>query len=589
MRSTAPLRRPTFEASLVLLIAAPAGWLAGGCQSSGPTRPTATTQVERLARAYPELGSGRFAVVADFEDPRHMELFQLISVSPHARRTLDPRLGRVETGQGCLVFNTGSPNDTLVITNEFATQWYLKRDWRPFDLLLMGVYSPQEGLALQVTIGGGGARERVATHASIPLSQAWNLVRLDLAEIADRIPMDDVREIRLAVSGATAPVALRFDDILLTSHREDLLGDSHNREAGLYVQRVGRRWRIGAASRDADFEITFANGQIVEWYNMAADPYRLRNLVRGTVLGPAIVAVGAPEPGTAVAIHSRIIEMTAVRVVLTCEWRYASEQDGRDTVRRWIYTIYPNGQLYVAVDAPGKTKTWSAPQLGLVVSLAATPTDKLQAEIVTASSDIQPALPLPFLVARHQPADAMLLYVVDDHDGPARITETPSPDGSQADARAQRSFAALIDTRDGAPAPWSCHLLLAKSTKVSDEEALSRALDYARPARPRMELGALAGPADRAGFDAASGCHVLVPEQGRVRFVLDGSKRSLFSPAFQVITKEPSDAWVYVDHLILENVVRDAYGNVVFQIPGIIKKRILVEVLFRKTSSREGA
>ena len=38
-------------------------------------------------------------------------------------------------------------------------------------------------------------------------------------------------------------------------------------------------------------------------------------------------------------------------------------------------------------------------------------------------------------------------------------------------------------------------------------------------------------------------------------------------------------AWVYVDHLIFDQVAHDAQGNLIFQLPGIIRKPTMVEVI----------
>lgn len=572
--------------------------VSGGCQGPGPRQDGGPTQVERLARVYPELRGGRFAVVADFEDSRQMQLFQLVSISPEARRRLAPDRGRSETGTGCLEFTVGSPNDTLVITNEFATDWYLKRDWRPFDLLLLSLHAPRGDLRAEITVLGGPPRDQMRAHASIPLESGWNVVRLDLAEIGERIPLDDAREIRLSISGAAGRTEILLDDILLTGNREDLFGDSQDKAAGLYVQRVGRRWRIGAGGPDAGFEVTFANGQIVEWYNTAADPFRLKNLVRGTALGPATVPIGAADPGKAVAVRSRIVEMNKVRVVLTCEWRFADDPASARTAAgdqpyaRWVYTIYSTGQMYVAVEASTRTSTWSAPQIGLAVTVASARDADFETIISTLPSETATARPTPFLLARAPKCDAALLYVVDDHDRPIEITETVWPAGKDSTATNRTIFMAVAEPTDGAIQSWTCHLLLGAASRLSLDDATARVLGYARPVSPQLQIGSFL-PTDergglRDGFDTASGCYVIAPERGQVRLVIDGTKQPVYAPAFQIVQPGNSAAWVYVDHLIFEKVARDPGGGVIFQLPGVIRKRTLVEVLFPRSRSASG-
>lgn len=557
-------------------------------------------------QVYPELQSGRFLIIADFEDPKYMELFQLISVSDEAKCVLDGKGGRAETGRGCLQFTAGSPSDTVVINNTAATNWYLKRDWRPYDLLMMNIHSPKRNLAAEITIAGGPPDERLAAHASISLQQGWNAVRLDLAEIGERIPLDDVQEIRLAVTGAAKPVELCFDDILLTGYREDLFGDSHDREAGLYVQRVGRRWKIGAAGPDADFEMTFANGQIVEWYNVAADPYRLRNLIRGTTLGPSPIVLAPPgaeegdfsKLGENVVVRSRIVEMNAVRTVVTCEWRFVddreSAQGGLDhrPLQRWVYAIYPSGQVYVAVKATARTESGETLPLGFAVTLASAPEDELET-YVSARADSAGAQQTPaYATARSKPHDAFLLYVMDDAGRPMRITES-APGTDPTSASTERvSFIAVGDGPEGDVETWASHILLGSASVITDEEALARALDYASPTAPRLELGSFVSvdgdDSGSTGFDPTSGCHVIAPDRGRVRFVIDGGERPRFSPVFQIISPDNHEAWVYVDHLIFDRVARDAQGNLIFQLPGMVGKLTLVEVLFRRPERLSG-
>ena len=65
----------------------------GGCQSAHQGHGRPATQTDRLMQAYDDLRGGRFVVIADFENPLHMELFQLVSVSEQARCVLDKRGG----------------------------------------------------------------------------------------------------------------------------------------------------------------------------------------------------------------------------------------------------------------------------------------------------------------------------------------------------------------------------------------------------------------------------------------------------------------------------------------------------------------
>ncbi len=562
-----------------------------GCRHLGLKRPDPPTQTDRLMRAYPELRGGRrFVVIADFENPAHMELVQLISVSDRPRCVLDRTGGRAETGKACLRFTAGSPDDTIVISNSIAENWYLKRDWRDYDLLLMNIKSPRRSLRAEVEIAAGAPERRLAVHSSVALEKGWNAIRLDLAEVGERIPLDDVREMRLSMSGLDKPTDFYFDDLILTGNREDLFGDSRNTEGALYVQRAGRRWNVGAGGR---FELTFANGQIVRWHNLAHDPYRVRNLVEGTTLGPSPMVIGASDTGESgfaelgkmVVARARITEMNPVRVVITCEWRFVDDVDAplnNQPFQRWVYTIYPTGQVYVAVECTAKTNSWSASQLGLAVTLSSRTGDGLQTR--TSSESAQPPT---FATARTESTDSFLLYTLSE---PHRFVPIRQ---QVADERRRVSLVATRPAKGLDVETWVCQLTLGPASEISDRQASARAIDYCEPGGLHLELGSF-GAADRPtvgqnGFDQASGCYVIAPDGGQARFVIDGRVRPRFSPAFQIIDTEKLEAWIYVNHLIFDKVARDADGNLIFQLPKTIRDRTTVEVLLRRSQRLGGA
>jgi hypothetical protein len=586
------------RSGLVFIISLTVIAVSDGCRAPRPGRPEPPTLTDRLMRAYPELQGGRFVVIADFERPEQMEIFQLISVSDEAECVLDPARGRTDTGAGCLRFTANSPGDTIVVNNTRAAHWSLRRDWRAFDLLLMSIQSPVAGLVLDITVAGGRPEERRAAAAALPLADGWMVGRLDLAQIAESVPMDDIREIRLAVSGASRPVQLLLDDIILTEHRMDLLGDASNRHGGLYVRRVGRRLKIGAGRPGSDFELTFSNGQIVEWYNIAADPYRLHNLVRGTTLGPMPVPVGpdsgnergVSNAGEALAVRSRLVEMNAVRAVVSSEWRFVDDAEasggnsGGRPVQRWTYTIYPSGQIYVSVEAASAARTWSVPRLGLAVALASPPSEELRTFVGGDGEGDEVARSPVYGTVRNTTNDALLLYVVHNGQEAMRISDAPATSGKAPIGADSVSLVAFGEKQGRNVEKWSCHMFVGSSSEVSDEEVLARAVAYARPVPPRVEQGSLvadgAGLSGAAGFDPGTGCYTIAPGPGGVRFVLDGSEQPYFSPRFRISSSADREAWVYVDHSIFDGVARDTGGDLLFQLPGAIRKPVLVEVLF---------
>ncbi len=562
----------------------------GGCQSVHQGRGRPATQTDRLMQAYDDLRGGRFVVIADFENPLHMELFQLVSVSDKARCVLDKRGGRPQTGKACLRFDTGSPDDTVVITNAASANWYLKRDWRPYDLLLMVVESPDRGLSMSIAVTGGTDASASTVHSEIPLEKGWNLVRLDLAEVGERIPLDDIQGLRLSLSGAESAATVRLDDLILASNTEDVFGDSGNREGDLYVQRVGRRWRVGAGGR---FETTFANGQIVGWHNLAADPHRLRNLVAGTTLGPYPLTLVDGEPdeqgfaalAPAVMVHPRIVEMSAVRVVVACDWRFVEGSDASPDGRpfqRWVYTIYPTGQIYARVECTARVEGWSAGQLGLAVSMSAIGKDAIQVHTAT-----DPSQPPTYAVGRSVSGGYSLTFA------PAQPCSVTSVQERAESGARQITFIASKPPSEAAIERWACVLSLGTSGDVSKEELAVPVADYHQPPALDLQAGSLVTAGSpyltAEGFDRASGSYLVVPEDGHVQVVVAARKPLGYGVAITVMDSRGLDAWVYVNHLIHEQVARDADGNVVFQLPAAVGKSAVVEVLLRRRPRSDDA
>jgi len=339
------------------------------------------------------------------------------------------------------------------------------------------------------------------------------------------------------------------------------------------------------------FELTFANGQIVGWHNLASDPYRLRNLVQGTSLGPDLLAIteeGAPqeleESGGAVLVRPQLIEMTPVRIVLASEWRHSHDQKGsleEPPFRRWVYTVYPSGQIYAAVECAAPTlPAASSGQTGLAVTIAAPDDQNVQTVLHGPAGETD--APVAYATVRDGSGFAFLLYVPAQESGsPLRMLEQPDED---------RRRLSLLAVRPGEPraeGPWYCHLLLAPADLVGDEEAEVRAMGFQHPSALDLQLGSLAdraGPtSDLNGFDRESGSYVIRPDRGRVRLTIDGTTRPVFSPAFRIINSDERPAQVYVDHIVLDATAVTPAGDLIFQIPRTIRERAVVEVFFRRS------
>jgi len=565
------------------ILAIPGVLVISGCVAYKPLGPT---QSDRLMQTYPDLLNGRFAVIADFESPGHKELVQCEIRSPQATCRVRPTGGRRETGRHAVEFVAGSDEDAVALNNLEAENWSLTRDWRPYDLLLLSVHSPERGLNAVVQVAAGSSAERLSAESSVPLAEGWNVLRLDLEEIAEHLPLDDIQEIRISVARVDHPIRIQLDDIILTGNRRDLFGDSGNTEGRLYLQQVGRRWRVGAGGR---FELTFANGQIVAWYNLANDPYRLQNLVQGTTLGPNPLVLtesdtseSPPEATRSVIVHPQVLEVNSVRAVIAGEWRPADDLDAsqdQPAICRSVYTIYPTGQIFAQVEYSVSTLPTSAGRTGLAITLA-TP-DRGELRTYLAQRTESSAEDVPFATAHNASADASVLYVAAPSD-PAPLDMIEQLNEEQR----RLSLVAVGEGEGPVQGPWQCHVLLASTDELTTDEALARANGFRHPPAPGLQLGSLverSGPRPNPnGFDLASGCFVIDPDRGRVRLTIDGRETPLFYPAFRIINTDGRAAQVYVDHIVLDNLATTGQGDLVFQVPRIVSDQVVIEVYFRR-------
>ncbi len=557
---------------------------AGGCSGLFRSAPQFSTQSDRLMAYYPDLETGRFAVIADFEQPRHMELFQMAGESAVGELGLLNKGGVKDTGGQCLRAVFGDRGDTLLVDSSSAKNWFLKRDWRDYNLLLISVHSSSDGVDLDLSIEAGSAKPM---HTLLPLHAGWNAIRLDLHEVGETIPLDSVRALRWSVVDLEGPIELRFDDIILADNRKQVMGSLTGEEGQLYLQRDGRRWRIGAAGR---FELGFANGQIVAWYDLESDPNRLRNLLTDNMLGPLPIvipdsnrdadAADFSDLGESVLARQRVLEVSPLRIMVACDWEFTAAYDGpsdETPFHRWTYTIYPTGQLYVHIETTTSHGSWQVDDLGLALTRAGGST--LQA-VAHSAAQLDTSADLRHACYGYvQPAmlnGPSLLWVM--HDG--RVT--PRMEALQESDRRRAILVASGGATDRPVQSWDCMISLWPADQVAGTGAEERALDYCYPARFRPSVGRLVTdhPDDPGsdGYAEQTGSYLVATENGRLKFLLDGDRRKRHSPVFTLVDSAEREAVIYVDNIIVETQARDAAGNIIFQIPRTISVDARVEV-----------
>lgn len=504
-----------------------------------------------------------------------MQLVKLINAAPSASCVLNAKHGAPRTGSASLGFRAESANDTLVFSNESANDWYLKRDWRGFDLFMFAVESPHGGLTLNLSVGAGPADKRKHVGTTFQLERGWNFLSTDLAELAERIPIDDVRVLYYSLGDVTQPVQLHVDDLILTNNSRDLFGDSTNTRSELYVRQIGGRWRVGVGGQ---FELTFADGQIVEWFQLTNDPSRLQNLVRGTTLGPTPISGGDIPLRHHLATSQRIVEMNRLRVVVEGEWRMADSNSRTGTgtpIRRWTYAIHADGNVYFGVQAPARGENAPSDPMSLSLSIAAT--DGVRIEIPSPAAKESRATTADMNHARITGDGVDMLYVLapPHHEDKFEIR-------LDAERRVQEIIAApQVDASE--PNRWSGLMRFSDDPSTPLQTMLRQVRQYIAPLQPEVEVGSavdLATTDPTTGFfDFAMGCYCIQADKGQVRLLLDNSLRTLSAPTFEIEDVQADRVWVYVNHKIHDSVVVTERGHLLFQLPTELPGKVIVEVI----------
>lgn len=576
-----------------LLVASAA--LCAGCGPETSVEQTGPqTRTDLLRRHYPDLESGRFAVVADFEEQTQLELFHLGGVAAGGGDIERSADGVEATGGHCLTVQFRSADSELVADNSNARAWVLKRDWRPYTLLLMNVHCPIAGIELEFELVSGPESQPSRSVAQWVLQAGWNALRLDLGDVAHRVVLDDIRELRWSAPGAGQPVALRIDDVLLADNRTTVFGALDGPDGALYVQREGRRINVGSTGR---FELAFAHGQIVGCFALDSDPARMNNLVADdSALGPMVVRLPADGPGDSdsqwqwllgdaptaelLAVQQRVLEFNTVRVIVECVWSRPAPEGARDRMNlaRWLYVIYPTGQVYVTLAWNSAGTSVSAEEIGLAVTRRMQGEPRVELHAPGQLGDV------PDLARRSYACvaegGASLFFML--HDGACGPTLQPVPGGNGARLN--------LVAYGGGPAcvgkAWSALLGVGPAGDCDKSAIVARARAYGAMDALEVVIGALnrdsAGDLDQDGFNERLGAYMLTTESRRTQVKIRGASWPVDGPVFAVQAALEEEAWVYVNHVIHQPVVRDAHGAVLFQIPERVERDMIVEVYLRQ-------
>jgi hypothetical protein len=546
-----------------------------------------------MQSTYPDLAAGRFISLADFETPGQELLFRCVGPDGTeggcAQPTLSILRSRNETGAGGLKVHFGDATASLRFDGTRSTEMALIRDWRPYSLLLMSVFGPPEGATVEFAVESG-TRLSARWSRTITLKPGWNLQRLDVATIGDRIDLADVRTLSWRLSQATTAADLYFDDILLADNTQHVFGE-HAGSGELYAFTRGRRIQVGARNR---FELAFHDGLLVAWRSGSAE-----NLADSEGLGPwpvplpegwateSAAPVAYDDPalfagwGTAVAATQRIVEATPFRVIVEGRWVFgdggvAPPADGSQSEaapgHSWRYTIYPTGQVCVRVRSVAPPTGWGAPGVGYAIAVSGQRDFRASLSAAQQTGDDRPDC---VLLARPGGQRADLLWTWPHGRRFVQQRVQASADEQRlAVVAGDLAASAVMDT---------AHLLRIWPTDLDGwPEATGLAGDYAQPATIVMHTGRLLtnvpGDLDHDGFNESEGSYEFAAGETALRFDFDPGSRLRFDPVFRVHETAGQRAWVYARGRLVNTVGRDGDDNLLVWLGHVVSTRTAIEV-----------
>ena len=573
-----------------------------GCQQLRWRPPSLLGPVaDRLKAAYPDLESGRFLVLADFEQPAQQTLFRISPGSLPAQ--ISTRRSRPETGAGALHFALATANQRLLADNSQAQGWHLLNDWRGHSLLLMSLYCDQPCDRLAFGVRSGVANPRRYELAGLRLEPGWNLLRIDLAELGEHVDLADIQQLTWRCTDLPQPGEFYLDDLILTNNQQDLLGSPDSTAPTLYTQRRGRRLHIGVPGR---FELVFSRGTLLRWYDLNSDPQRTRQLAGPGGLGPHLLALsqqdGQPliDPndlsgwsalGPVVHAQSQLLELNPERIVLDAQWHYGSAQPDQPAApstdaprQRCVYTITRQGRVYIRLSGTVQHHQWQPDDVGLAVGLE--PIAAFEPLLHPPDSpDRQDQLSLA-LHTRRDPGHADLLFVVHQPRHAPKLRQLVDEHGRHIGSLA---FGSQPTDRQ---AQWAMMLALWPPDLDALTEAIPVAADYCKPASLDVEVGQLTrdepGDFDNDGFNETSGYYTVALDDHVARFRLDARERLRFYPTVKLRGSAARTCWAYADGKLLTHTWRDRQNVLFLQIDKIVDKLITIEVVAAQDSETPG-
>jgi hypothetical protein len=617
-----------------------------GCQSMPFGRAAATQPKvaelppvpDRLRSFYQELQAGRFEIIADLEQPNQTQIFR---VQGAGTSQLTVRRSRLATGAGALEVRLDDPAAALLVDDQQAKQWALPRDWSRYQLLMASIYTPAPAVS-RWQVRSGAEEPAVWDAPPQPLAKGWNLVRIDLADVARQANIADVRQIHVTVRTATWPFTFYLDDLILADNTATVYGDPDGDEGTLYVLKKGRRFHVGAAKR---FELVFARGMLAGWHDLSDRADRTIDLAGTGPAGPALTALdetGAPlgnvgidswaRLGRSVQTHLQVIETNPLCV--TVKGTIHLGEDAADNVetsspptaspphvsapsasqpsdlpsaadsleQTYLYTIRRDGRVFIDIQAQLASRQFAPAGVGLAVTSlhsvfeakqvdpldrltlarragAPAPADAEPAQAMAPADATSSPIPRALLLARRRGNGTNLLLVPSNVGLCQRLILAVRPAGDVA------AHVYVLSRPPSDRIHLAAMLALWPPDLKDLPTAAAIARDYQEPGPPTVEVGRLRtdadGDLDGDGFAEGLGRWILQPDTQILRLRWPAGHLR-FWPMLEVTGILGKACWPYLDGRIIKPVERRPNGNALFVVPEILSRPALLEVTVEK-------
>ncbi len=290
--------------------------------------------------AYPILEDSDFLTLADFEQKWQLEDFHLSRKSGQTGRakifyTDSP----TATGEGAMGIFFGTTDDYTVTFD------MLIRNWNEYNVFLCAIFCNENYQNAAVELVDNAGHSFIRRYQ---LRRKWNKLMLDLVSAGKEINLKQIVKVKFHFY-QVGQEQIYIDDLILAKHLKVLVGQIGGRPGTVFAAKAGRRLRVGVNGR---FELVFAEGKIVGWYDLTTDKHRVNNLAPVGGLGPNIyqVIVGGkfiplPENNTLMSVHTSLIKVNANRIKIVADIYFGSKISGRNADQTITYYIGSDGMI----------------------------------------------------------------------------------------------------------------------------------------------------------------------------------------------------------------------------------------------------